>query len=284
MKLKYKENTLNSTSLKNPSLTQLSALDDLQKRLSNPALGAVVSIEAELIKGARKYFEDKKFVEVIVPHITRATGACENIATMFDLDYFGERSYLIQTGQLYLESLIPKLGGTFCVGPSFRAEQDVDERHLTEFTLIEFEVPCDFPHLLVHIENTVYSMIQSVLKNKTEELELLNIDRKHLENATLPFNRITYTDVIELLKTNGFPVNWGDDLKSVHEKFIVQQLNNKPTFITHYPEAIKFFNMRRNEHNASIVNSADLILPYTGEAVGSAEREHNYKNLHEKLI
>ena len=252
-----------------------------EKRLQSRALASVVAIEAELIKGARNYFERSGFTEVVVPHLTKATGACENIATMFDVDYFGEKAYLVQTGQLYLESLIPKLGNVFCIGPSFRAEADVDERHLTEFTLVEFELPCNFDELLVHIENTVYSMIRSVLKNRKDVLENLGIDKKHLKAATLPFRRITYTKAVEMLQSLGFDVEWGDDLKSIHEKSIVDRMG-KPTFITHYPEKIKFFNMKRSDE-PGIVNSADLILPNSGEAVGSAQRENNYEILREKL-
>lgn len=251
-----------------------------EHRIRNPALAPVVSIEAELVRGARRYFEEQGFTEVIVPHITKATGACENIATMFDVDYFGSKAYLVQTGQLYLESLIPKLGSVFCIGPSFRAEPDVDERHLTEFTLVEFELSCDFDHLLVHIEGAIRSMVESVLRNRKDELEILGIRDSHLENVALPFGRITYTEAIKKLQKMGFEIEWGDDMKSVHEKAIAE---NRPTFITHYPEAIKFFNMRRNESAEKIVDSADLILPYSGEAVGSAQREHDADVLEEKL-
>lgn len=253
-----------------------------EKRLRNATLGAIVSIEAELMKGARSYFSRNAFTEVVVPHITRATGACENIATMFDVNFFSEQAYLVQTGQLYLESLIPRLGNVFCIGPSFRAEAEVDERHLTEFTLIEFELPCTFTKLLQHIENTLYEMIQGVIKNRKESLGMLQIDKRHLRNATLPFKRVTYTEAIEMLKGMGFSVRWGDDLKSQHEKSIVGQFS-KPTFITHYPEEIKFFNMQRSDENQNVVNSADLILPFSGEAVGAAQREHNYAILLEKL-
>jgi len=153
----------------------------------------------------------------------------------------------------------------------------VDERHLTEFTLIEFELPCGFDELLMHVEGTIRSMVRSVLENRKEELEILSIG--HLESVLQPFGRITYTEAIGKLKKLGFEIEWGDDLKAAHEK----ALAGRPTFITHYPEAIKFFNMRRNEKNPEVVNSADLILPYSGEAVGSAQREHDSKVLEEKL-
>jgi asparaginyl-tRNA synthetase len=238
----------------------------------------VATVESALIRGARKYFEANKFTEVVVPHLTKATGACENVDTLFEVDYFGQKSYLSQTGQLYLESLIPLLGGVFCVGSSFRAEPDVDSRHATEFTLVEIEFPGDFKLLLEHIEGTIKSMILEALKTN------MPIDKERLTKALAkPFNRLTYADAIKLLKENGFDVEWGDDLKSKHEAKIVELLGNHPTFITHYPEKIKFFNMIRNKDNPETVNSTDLILPLSGEAVGAAEREYEHDSVQERL-
>jgi asparaginyl-tRNA synthetase len=241
---------------------------------------AVARIEASLLRGARKYFDNNDFVEIVVPHLTRATGACENVATMFTVDHFGEKAYLAQTGQLYLEVLTPFLKRVWCVGPSFRAEPSVDERHLTEFTLIELEFEGTFRELLRHVENVVCSMIQQVIKKREEELELLGIDRRRLD-VQPPFEKITYTEAVRELAE--FDVKWGDDLKSWHEKFLVERHGNKPLFVTHYPEPIKFFNMKTNEENQAIVNSADLLLPYSGEAVGAAEREYEYDKLLARL-
>ena len=112
--------------------------------LGSTELAAVAKIESAVLAAARRYFGKECFTEVTVPHITQVTGACENIDTLFELDYFGESGYLVQTGQLYLEALIDKLGKVYCIGPSFRAEPDIDERHLTEVTLVEIEVPGDF--------------------------------------------------------------------------------------------------------------------------------------------
>lgn len=250
--------------------------------LTKPEMSAIVSIEAGLLRSARQYFEKHNFIEVVVPHITRVTGACENIDTLFSLDYFGEEAYLVQTGQLYLEALIPTLGNVFCVGPSFRAEPKADERHLTEFTLVEIEFPGNFDELLIHIENIVYNMIQTILKNKEKEMKLLNINKKRLGSIKLPFRRLSYTEAIQILQENNIDIKWGNDLKSTHEKLLVS--DGIPTFITHYPEKIKFFNMKRNEKNPEVVNSADLILPFSGEAVGAAEREYKYELLYEKLL
>lgn len=245
--------------------------------LTTEEVAAVAKIESVAIGAAREYFKENGFTEVVVPHITRVTGACENIDTLFELNYFGESGYLVQTGQLYLEALIPKLGSVFCIGPSFRAEPDIDERHLTEFTLIEIEFPGGFEELLVHTENIVHAMIQAAAKSK--ELEKFGLDLTRLKNIAKPFERITYNEAIEKLQKNGIAIAWGDDLKSKHEKFLA---GDKPMFITHYPEAIKFFNMRRGK-NPELVNSCDLILPFSGEAVGAAEREFDYEQLREKL-
>ena len=284
------ENLMEKTKLEKTMQTfflggNLEKLNNTKNRatvLTSPELSAVVAIEAELLKAARQYFDAHGFTEVVVPHLTRITGACENIDTLFAVDYFGEEAYLVQTGQLYLEALIPKLGNVFCIGPSFRAEPSADPRHLAEFSLVELEFPGGFDELLVHIENTVHAMIQRAVHYRKQELEFLGADITRLKKLRLPFRRITYTEAIELLNEKGIDIKWGDDLKSSHEALIVS--DGKPTFITHYPEEIKFFNMRRNPDNPKVVNSSDLILPHSGEAVGSAEREYDYELLKEKLL
>lgn len=259
--------------------TPLNALKQTNNRtsvLTSKEIAAITKIEAATLKAARKYFEEEGFTEVTVPHITRVTGACENIDTLFELDYFGETAYLVQTGQLYLEALIPRLGNVFCVGSSFRAEWDIDERHLAEFTLIEIEFPGDFERLLTHIESTVHAMIHAAAELK-DELDLLGVDPERLKEIKKSFARMTYSEAITKLRHLGIKIEFGDDLKSMHEKTLA---GNAPLFITHYPEAIKFFNMKRN---GNLVNSCDLILPFSGEAAGAAEREHNYDLLIEKL-
>jgi asparaginyl-tRNA synthetase len=200
---------------------------------------------------------------------------------MFELDYFGRRGYLSQTAQLYLEVFTPFLGKVWCIGPSFRAEPRADERHLTEFTLVELEFSGNFDELLTHIEGTICSMINSVLSRRQLELQLLGANIEKLRKLKRPFERITYTEAVGLLQEYG--VKWGDDFKSQDEKAIVQLTGNQPVFVTHFPKAIKFFNMRENEENPTIVNSADLLLPGGGEAVGAAEREYKYEKLHERL-
>ena len=237
------------------SSQKLEKLKQTEKRyalLATREMQAVAKIEASLLKGARKYLDANDFTEIVVPHITRATGACENIFTMFTVDHFEEKAYLAQTGQLYLEVLTPFLKKVWCIGPSFRAEPSVDERHLTEFTLIELEFEGNLTELMQHIENIICSMVQEVTKTRKEEIELLGIDIRGL-NVPPPFKKVTYTDAVK--KLSEFGVKWGDDLKSWHEKILLEMYDDAPLFITHYPKAIKFFNMKTNEENPEIVRT-----------------------------
>jgi asparaginyl-tRNA synthetase len=233
------------------------------------------------LKGARKYLEEAGFTEITIPHITRATGACENIATMFNVDFFGEKRYLAQTGQLYLEVLTQSLDKVWACGPSFRAEERVDMRHLCEFTLLELEFKGGFNELLEQIENVITSMVHSALERK-EELKTLGSDIKMLEELTKPFRRITYSEAVDKLREYG--VQWGDDLKEFHERKLIEIMGNRPLLVTHYPKRIKFFNMREDPSNPEQVLSADLLLPFSGEAVGAAEREYNYERLYKRLV
>lgn len=253
------------------------------KLVENPLKSSLVKIESELIHGAIDYLQANRFVQVVPPHITCATGACENIDTMFTLDYFGKTAFLSQTGQLYLESFISSLGRVYCIGPSFRAEPKADDRHLTEFTLIELEFPTSkdeaMGELIAHIEGIIMAMVRRVLKTCRQELAVVGADINMLEELKMPFTRITYTEAIDLLK--GFGLKWGDDLKSKHEEFLAKKFG--PLFITHYPAPIKFFNMQPNSKDPRVVNSTDLILPGAGETVGAACRIWDSKQLVERL-
>lgn len=250
-------------------------------------LALVALIEGKLVEGATEYFMKNNFVNILTPHITRATGSCENINTLFEVDYFGEKSYLVQTGQLYLEAFIPHFKKVYCIGPSFRAEPRSDSRHLTEFPLLEIEFETaeqgGLYELMGHIEGTVCSMISKVLKESKKELVSLGADINHLKSIKAPFKKVTYREALEILNGYGHELKFGDDLKHDHEQKVVEHFGNKPVFISHYPQEIKFFNMRMNSEDPTIVNSTDLILPSSGEAVGAAEREHVYERLLKRL-
>jgi len=261
--------------------TRLTQTKNRPEIFPSKELHDVARVEAVLMKGARHYLEDHGYVEVTVPHITKATGACENVHTLFGLSYFGERAYLSQTGQLYLEVLTPYLSKVWCVGPSFRAEDRVDDRHLTEFSLLELEFKGGFDQLLSEIEGVLCSMVGELVKSE-ETLHEARLDAQRLGEVKQPFLRISYSQAVEMLSEEG--VRWGDDLQSRHERLLVKEMGGKPLFITHYPKEIKFFNMIEDEQDPRVVRSADLILPYSGEAAGAAEREYRYVKLVDRLM
>ena len=246
----------------------------------------VARIESALYRGAEQYFQENGFVHVpSVPHIVDITGACENVNTLYEMDYHGKTAFLTQTGQTGLEILLAKgLKQVCCMIHSFRKENQADNRHLTEFPLIELEFVYSseengFELLLQHIEGTIKSMIKTAVQHEKETLETPYENIHRLENTLeKPFGRITYDLAITYLNKQ-----WGEDLNHEQEQELVRWQGDKPLFVMRYPEAIKFFNMQRNTTNPLVVNSTDLLLPYSGESVGAAVRESEYALLVEKL-
>jgi asparaginyl-tRNA synthetase len=257
------------------------------KKLTDQEKIAIAKISYELMEGCRGYFQRRGFVDVSpqVPRITKATGSCENLDTTFPLRFFDKSAYLAQTEQLYLETLIPFFKKVCCYGPSSRAEDRVDTRHVCEFYLIEFEEAQEstkeklFEQLLTDIEGVIQAMVSRVFRTAREDLEVLGVNEELLKLAYEPFQRITYSEAIRQLD-----LPWCTDLKSGDEERIVKSLGNRPVFVTHFPREIKFFNMRDNDSDPRVVNSADLLLPFSGEAVGAAERESDYLKIEHKLL
>jgi asparaginyl-tRNA synthetase len=233
-------------------------------------------LRSALLKTARNWFENNSFLEISVPHITGATGSCEwfpNAMPVTMYDEVGEQAsmFLRQTGQLYLEAFTVAHNRVYTVGPSFRQERKVTNRHLCEFTLIEFEGR-DFE--LDGLMDNIEALIKSMYKEATT-LFSNSLLQKYIDK---PFNRIRYSEVIELLNKNGFEIDYGDDLGNVEEHAICRLLDGLPTFVTHYPSAprpkeggvIKFFSMKRQNGETFC---CDLLLPRVGESVGGAVRE-----------
>jgi asparaginyl-tRNA synthetase len=262
---------------------------------------ATAKFEGQVIKSMRNWLEEAGFFEVFPPKIVRASGACENIDTLFEVGVNGnmkwfcpekpQKAYLSQTAQLYLEALTPYLKRVYAVGPSFRAEEGNDNRHLTEFTMLEIEFAGDFERLLKYIENVVYRTVQDILSLPVEKRKELNIEKKNierLEKIKIPFPRLTYD---EATKNLGLP--FGSDISSKNEQVLVKKFGDQPLFITRFPnplynhgkqiEVEKFFNMIPDPKNPARVLSADLILPIGGEAVGAAQRVHKFEELKWRL-
>jgi len=261
-----------------------------------------IKLTNRVLKNARGYLDKNNYTEIVVPRIVRASGACENINTLFEVSsdnndhwFNGSKGYLAQTGQLYLEALVPKLQNVYCIGPSFRAEPKVDTRHLTEFLMIEIEHPGGFDQLLQYIEGMIYHLAHTISQDPLaiSAYELTDNTITRLANCPKVFTKLTYDEAIQKLIRLGEKIEWGDDITPNQEKILVTKNKNQPLFITRFPdpawdfkktiEVEKFFNMLPDAQNPGRVLSADLILPYGGEAVGAAARAHEVEVLIKRL-
>ncbi|HEY7123625.1 MAG TPA: asparagine--tRNA ligase [Ktedonobacterales bacterium] len=267
-------------------LEDMSQLHNRHMLVRSPKMAALIRLRGTLLKAVRAFMESEEFVEVTTPTITSLTGACEDFSTLFPLDYFGNKAFLTQTAQLHLEPLVHSqtLRRVFSVNHSYRAEPRADHRHLTEFVLIEPEIGFGNLTTLLDIEERlVSSLVKAALEHRREELTILGADLGMLEAIQPPFRRITYTDAVEQLNKMGIVTAWGDDLDRKREIAILEW-TKFPTFITHYPMELKFFNMRQNREDERVVNAADLLLPGVGEVCGGAEREEDPIRLRQRLM
>lgn len=262
---------------------------------------ATAILERQVIKSMRDFLEKKGFVEIFPPKIVKASGACENIDTLFEAGVNGNPSwfysenprpaYLSQTAQLYLEAFTPYLEKVFSIGPSFRAEEGNDDRHLIEFLMLEIELSGNFKKLLKCIEGMIYGVVRDIVRLPGEMKRIMGIREKEtgrLEKIKSAFPRVTYDKAIKIL---GLP--FGSDISSENEQKLIKRFGNQPLFITHFPnplfdhgkeiEVEKFFNMIPDSSNPKRVLSADLILPFSGEAVGAAQRVWKHNELKWRL-
>jgi len=261
--------------------TTMARTADRFQLINGETFRLIDTVNDALLMGGITHLHAEGFRWIEVPTLTKITGACENVDSLYAVDHFGQEGYLAQTGQLYLEAKIPSHKKVWTLMTSSRAEASNDDRHVNQFQLLEFEHEGDLSSLLDNIESTIQAMVRNAIETTGDELRTLGRDMGHLASYLEPFQRITYTEAVNMLEE--FGVIWGDDLKADHEKYLVEQFGDKPLFVTHYPRRIKFFNMRTNRQNPAVVNSADLLLPFSGESVGSAERENDHTHLVKKL-
>jgi asparaginyl-tRNA synthetase len=243
----------------------------------------LLKIRATAMQAIRQTLESEGYLEVQTPILTSLTGACEDLSTLFDVEYFDKRAFLRQTSQLYLESFIysedtPKV---FTVGSSFRAEPKVDKRRLTEFNLVEVEFAgANLDSIISLISLCIREAVGRVVRDCRKELEALGRDVSELD-VFGTIARKTYAEAIAFLQSEGVDVALGDDLGHRFESILTEHFG--PLFVTHYPKAIKFFNMKENENDPTLVNCADLLLPVSGESVGASEREESWQKLYDNL-
>ncbi|MCX8094603.1 MAG: asparagine--tRNA ligase [Caldisericia bacterium] len=239
---------------------------------------AIQRIRNELIKSIRDFFYENKFLLFDSPILTPS--ACEGTTTLFDIDYFGEKAYLSQSGQLYNEIGAAAFGKVYCFGPTFRAEKSKTRRHLMEFWMVEPEVAfLDLEGNMKLIEDFVSYVVQRVIERKKEELKILERDTTKLEKVKPPFPRVTYTEALEILKRKGKAIPWGEDFGGDEETAISEEFE-KPVMVYKYPKKCKAFYMKEDPENPELSLSVDLLAPEGyGEIVGGGQREDNYEKL-----
>ena len=258
-----------------------------------------------------KFFQDRNFVYAHSPIITGSD--CEGAGEMFRLttldlndvpktedgkvdysqDFFGKEANLTVSGQLNAEIMALAFRNVYTFGPTFRAENSYTGRHASEFWMIEPEIAfADLEDNMELAEDMIKYIINYVLEQCPEEMEFFNsfVDKGLLERlnniVNSEFTKITYTKAIELLLESGqkfeYPVEWGCDLQTEHERYITEQIFNAPVFVTDYPKEIKAFYMRMNE-DGKTVRAMDLLVPGVGEIIGGSQREEREDVLLERI-
>ncbi len=243
---------------------------------------AILRIRHEIINAARQFFNERDFILVDSPIFT--PNAAEGTTTLFKTDYFGSPAYLTQSGQLYAEAACMAFGRVYCFGPTFRAEKSKTRRHLTEFWMIEPEVAYfDLEDDMKLAEEFVSHIVQSVLKNRKAELEVLERDTKILENTVPPFPKIHYNEAVEILKKHGVDFPYGDDFGGADETILSEEFD-KPVIIHHYPAGVKAFYMKRDPQEPQFALAMDMLAPEGyGEIIGGSQREDDYDTLLQRI-
>ncbi|EKU94012.1 Asparagine--tRNA ligase [Alloiococcus otitis] len=244
---------------------------------------AIMLIRNEVIRATHEFYQDQGFIKLDSPILVGNAG--ENTTDLFQTEYFDQKAYLAQTGQLYAEAAALAFGKVYTLGPTFRAEKSKTRRHLIEFWMIEPEMAfVEHEESLKIQEEYVSHLINSVLDNCDYALEVLGRDKGKLRQfAQLPYPRISYDQAIEILQENDFDIEWGADFGSPEETFLASQYD-RPIFITNYPKAIKAFYMKKHPDRSDVVICADMIAPEGyGEIIGGSQREDNLDKLLEEI-
>jgi asparaginyl-tRNA synthetase len=243
---------------------------------------AVLRVRSEIEQAIRDFFYEREFVLIDSPILTGSS--VEGTSTLFETDYFGEKAYLSQSGQLYLEPAAAAFGKVYCFGPTFRAEKSKTRRHLTEFWMIEPEVAfLEFEGLCELAEEMVVSLLSRALDRCKEDLKRLERDISKLAAVRKPFPRITYRQAIDKLRKKGFEVKFGDDLGADEETALASE-SDQPLIVTRFPAAIKSFYMQPDPDDAEVVLGLDMLAPEGyGEIIGGSQRIHDLALLERRL-
>lgn len=243
---------------------------------------AILRIRAELIRAMRDFFDGRGFTLTDAPIFT--PNACEGTSTLFQTQYFDEKAYLSQSGQLYIEATAAAFGKVYCFGPTFRAEKSKTRRHLIEFWMIEPEVAFnDLNDNMELAEQFVEYIVQRTVKNCPEELAALERNTAPLAEVRAPFPRLHYSEAAQLVYAENKDFRVGDDFGGADETIISSKFQ-KPVFVHHYPAAVKAFYMKEDPKEPGASLSCDLLATEGyGEIVGGGQREDNLAVLEGKI-
>ena len=272
---------------------------------------AVFRVRSMIAYAIHQFFQKRGFVYVHTPIITASD--CEGAGEMFQVttldlenpprtpdgkvdyskDFFGKKTSLTVSGQLNAENFAMAFGDVYTFGPTFRAENSNTARHAAEFWMIEPEMAfCDLDGDLEVMEAMVKHIIRRVMERCPDDLAFFNsfVDKgllerlQHVESSD--FGRVTYTEAVKLLKESGqkfdYPVEWGIDLQTEHERYLTEQIFKRPVFVTDYPQEIKAFYMRLNDDGKTVA-AADCLVPGIGEIIGGSQREERIELLEKRI-
>jgi len=275
----------------------------LEKRhlwLRSQSQWAILRIRNEAVLAINEFLQSQGFLRVDAPIITPST--CEGTTSLFPVPYLPSwpedeqfvswlekdekrpYAFLSQSGQLYLEAAIASFGKVYDFGPTFRAEKSKTKRHLTEFWMMDAEAAfMEFDQLLEFEERLIVFVIQEIVKNCALELKILERDASPLEQIKIPFERLTYDEILKKLQELGSDIKYGEDLGNDDETLLMTHFK-QPIFITRFPLAFKAFYFKRDAARQDLTLSADLLVPEGyGEITGGGQREDDYEQLLKRL-
>jgi asparaginyl-tRNA synthetase len=243
---------------------------------------AGLRVRAEVEQAIHDFLYREGFVRIDSPILTGAVG--EHAGTLFETDYFGERAFLAQTGQLYIEAACPAFRRVYCFGPTFRAEKSKTRRHLTEFWMVEPEVAfADSDDNMRLQEQFVSYIVERALERCAEELKVLERDTSRLDGVAPPFPRMSYTEAVAELQKRGADVEWGKDL-GANDELQLMEGRDLPLFVHDYPKQAKAFYMKENPADPRTVRCDDLLAPEGyGEIIGGSQREDDLDRLRARI-
>ncbi len=280
-------------------------------RARTNTFGVINRFRSKMSYAVHDYFYNKGFQYIQTPIITSgdAEGAGEifKVSTLdfdnlprtekgeidYTKDFFEQETGLTVSGQLEAELLATALGDVYTFGPTFRAENSNTSRHASEFWMIEPEMAfCNLEEMMELMEDFIKNLFRFALEEAEEEMSFFNkwIDKGRRdiieEIISADFGHVTYTEAVNILQESGidfeYPVNWGIDLQSEHERYLTEKFFNKPIMVTDYPKDIKAFYMRQNDDNKTVA-AVDCLVPGVGEIIGGSQREERYEVLKSRM-